>query len=57
MMKQKLIVALMALSLFMLVGARNTFADFDGLEKDETVSTHAKGNDNMHPPSVLPPHC
>ncbi|MEK5067825.1 hypothetical protein [Sporosarcina sp. FSL K6-1508] len=57
MMKQKLIVALMALSLFMLVGAGNTFADFDGLEKDETVSTHAKGNDNMHPPSVLPPHC
>ncbi|HJF34218.1 MAG TPA: hypothetical protein K8V56_20845 [Sporosarcina psychrophila] len=56
-MKQKLIVFLMAVSLFMSYGAGNTLANFEGLEKDETVSTKATGNNNFQPPSVLPPQC
>lgn len=47
----------MAVLLFVTIGSVNVHANYTALEKDETLSTHAKGNENGHPPSVLPPQC
>jgi hypothetical protein len=56
-MKQKVITFFLAFCLFAAIGSGNVYADYSVLEKDETISTHAKGNENGYPPSVLPPQC
>lgn len=56
-MKQLVLSFFMAILLFLVIGNGNAYADYNALEKDETLSTHAKGNENAHPPSVLPPQC
>lgn len=55
MMLKKISAILLALSLCMMFGLGSVVADSAVLEKDETITTNARGNDNGHPPSVLPP--
>ena len=56
-MKKLMISFFMSILLFAVIGIGSASASYTALEKDESLSTHAKGNDNGHPPSVLPPQC
>lgn len=55
MMWKKVSAILLALSLCVMFGFGSAIADSAALEKDDTITTNARGNDNGHPPSVLPP--
>ncbi|MFD1205357.1 MULTISPECIES: hypothetical protein [Sporosarcina] len=51
-MKRKLSILLLAAMFTASVGANSAMA---AVEPNDNVSTTAKGKDNMHPPSILPP--